>query len=135
MNALYTHFPDIERYGEEIKEGLDPPCFFVKMLNGSQNQELDRRYMRNHFFDIHYFSKDDENTDLNDMAENLYDKLELIEIEGVKYRGTGMNHEIVNRVLHFFVEYNFHVYREKPIVPTMQELDKEVLIDEREQNG
>lgn len=125
MNALYTHFPDIERYGEEIKEGLDPPCFFVKLLNGSQNQELGRRYKRANFFDIHYFSDGDKNEDLNDMAEKLYDKLEIIEIDGIKYRGTGMNHEIVGRVLHFFIEYNFHVYREKPIEPTMQELEQE----------
>lgn len=124
MATLYSHFPNMDIYGEEIKEGLTPPCFFVKMLQTTHRQDLDRRYMRNHFFDIHFFSDGDKNRDLHNMAENLYDVLELIGIDGVLYRGTGMNHEIVDRVLHFFVEYNFNVYKQKPIIPTMQDLEQ-----------
>lgn len=125
FHRLAERFPDIKRYGEEIRQGFEEPCFFVKLLNASQTQELDIRYMRTHSFDIHYFPANDSNEDAHAMAEQLYDALELIEYNGAKYRGIGMNHEIVDGVLHFFVDYNFMVKRVVPDVPAMGSLEQE----------
>lgn len=125
FDRLAERFPDIERYGEEIRQGFKEPCFFVKLLNASQTQELNTRYMRTHSFDIHYFPRKRKNADAHDMAEQLYDALEMIEYNGVKYRGIDMNHEIVNGVLHFFVDYNFHVRRIVPDIPKMENMEQE----------
>jgi len=125
FHRLAEKFPDIKRYGEEIRQGFEEPCFFVKLLTASQTKELNIRYMRTHSFDIHYFPRDNSNEEAHDMAEKLYDVMELIEYNGVKYRGIGMSHEIVDGVLHFFVDYNFHVRRIVPDVPKMESLEQE----------
>jgi len=125
MAALNRQFPTIKIYGEEIVQGFEAPAFFVKLLSAVQTQELGPRYMRMHSFDVHYFPLDDKNEDAHDMAEKLYEVLEVIEYNGVQYRGTNMNHEIVDRVLHFFVDYNVHVRRVVPDVPKMQTMEQE----------
>src|SRR5690606_31329941 len=125
FHRLAEKFPDIKRYGEEIRQGFEEPCFFVKLLTAGQTQELGTRYMRTHSFDIHYFPRDESNADAHAMAEQLYDALEVVEFNGQKYRGTGMNHEIVDGVLHFFVDYNFHVRRIVPDMPRMESLEQE----------
>src|SRR5690606_32894707 len=125
FHQLAERFPDIKRYGEEIRQGFEEPCFFVKLLNASQTQELNTRYMRTHSFDIHYFPQDNSNEEAHDMAEKLYDVMELIEYDGVLYQGREMNHEIVDGVLHFFVDYNFRVKRIVPDVPAMGSLEQE----------
>lgn len=125
MAALNRQFPTIKIYGEEIVQGFEAPAFFVKLLSAVQTQELGPRYMRMHSFDVHYFSLDDKNEDAHDIAEKLYEVLEVIEYNGVQYRGTNMNHEIVDRVLHFFVDYNVHVRRVAPEAPMMQNMEQE----------
>lgn len=125
INQLAEQFPHIERYGEEIRQGFKEPCFFVKLLNASQTQELNTRYMRTHSFDIHYFPQNNSNEEAHDMAEKLYDALELIEYAGVLYQGREMNHEIVDGVLHFFVDYAFRVRREIPEPPKMELMEQE----------
>ena len=125
FHQLAERFPDIRRYGEGIRQGFEEPCFFVKLLNASQTQELNTRYMRTHSFDIHYFPQDNSNEEAHDMAEKLYDVMELIEYDGVLYQGREMNHEIVDGVLHFFVDYNFRVKRIVPDVPAMGSLEQE----------
>ena len=125
MRRLAASFPDVKRYGEEIRQGFEEPCFFVKLLNASQTQELNTRYRRTHSFDIHYFPQDNSNEEAHDMAEKLYDALELIEYDGVQYQGTGMNHEIVDGVLHFFVDYAFRIRRVVTEPPKMGSLEQE----------
>lgn len=125
LRRLGERFPDIKLYGEEIRQGFEEPCFFVKLLNASQTQELNIRYMRTHSFDIHYFPRDNANEEAHDMAEKLYDALEWIEYNGVQYQGTGMNHEIVDGVLHFFVDYAFRVRRVVPEQPIMGLMEQE----------
>lgn len=124
INAvLDANFPGIDIAGEEIEQGLREPCFFVKLLEGAQEQELGRRYRRYHSFDVHYFGTD--NRTMHTTAEKLYDVLETIAIPGGSCRGTGMRHEIVDRVLHFFVDYNFQVWRPAPVDPDMMVLDQQ----------
>lgn len=118
-------YPDFRIYNEEAPQDLDPPAFFVKLLQTEQEQELRIRYWRYHFFDIHYFDPQHSNVSMHDVAEQLYDQLRLIDVDGILARGTSMNHEIVDRVLHFFVDYNIRVKEIEPEVPTMEELDLE----------
>ena len=121
--ALDAAFPDIPILGEEIKQGLAPPCFFVRLLEPAHEQELDRRYMRHHPFVVQYFPVAG-NAEMYDMAEKLTEALQTIEVAGPPVRGTGMRFEIVDGVLHFFVEYNFHVWAPRPDDPLMQTMKK-----------
>lgn len=130
VTVLGEQFPDIEIYGEEIKQGFTEPCFFVKLFPVAQDREFGRRYKRYHAFDIHYFpeSETDANEEMHDMAEQLYACLEYIQVNSSLCRGHGMKHEIVDGVLHFFVNYDFHVLKPVPEVPAMQSLEQEGLV-------
>lgn len=101
-----------EIYSEDVSQGLKEPCFFIKFLNFGQTFRRGNRYYREHFFDVHYFpSTPNKNSEINTVSEQLLDALEYIDVNGDLFRGTKMNHETVNEVLHFFVNYNFHVYK------------------------
>lgn len=127
--ALSELFPTMDIYGEEIPEDFEAPCFFVKLLTMSQDQELNRRYNRSYSFDVQFFPKGHNyNNEAHEMAENLYDALRSITIDGAIYTGTSMNHEIVDRVLHFFVDFNFLVWTEKAPGIKMRTLDQEEML-------
>lgn len=124
--ALSNLFPTMDIYGEEIKQGFEAPCFFVKLLTHAQDQELNRRYKRFYSFDIHFFpAGNDYNREAHEMAEKLYEALKWVGIDGARYKGTGMNHEIVDGTLHFFVDFNFHVMAAKQSDSKMKTLDQE----------
>ena len=121
--ALDAAFPDIPIHDEEIPQELKPPCFFVRLLEPEHTQELGRRFFRYHPFDVHYFAPDRSNTAMYEMAERLTEALQQIQVAGRPVRGTGMRFEIVDDVLHFFVNYDFHVWAPRPDDPAMGSLD------------
>ncbi|MGG4449650.1 phage tail terminator family protein [Brevibacillus porteri] len=127
LKSLAQAFPNIDRFGEEIKEGLTPPCFFVKILAPTQTQELGRRYMREIPLDVHYF--DETNKGRITMAEQLTSLLETIQVNGKPIRGINVYWEIVDDVLHFFITYRMQVWRQKTIQPNMQSLDVEEAVE------
>ncbi|MEJ9220715.1 hypothetical protein P4H46_21340, partial [Paenibacillus glucanolyticus] len=59
------------------------------------------------------------------VASQLLDVLEWVEIDGMKFRGTGMNFEVIDDVLHFFVDYNYHVMRAKAPGIKMNQMKQE----------
>lgn len=123
--TLANSFPEANIYVEEVPQEIQPPAFFVKLIQVEQTQDLGPRHWRYHPFDIHYFSPNKSNVEMQEVAEQLYDLLRWIEIEGKTYKGTNLNHQIVDRVLHFFVDYNFIVRHLEPEIPSMKELDIE----------
>ncbi|WP_276358415.1 phage tail terminator family protein [Cohnella caldifontis] len=123
--ALHAQFPDVDVYVEIPEGGLTGPCFFVKLLSASQTQELNRRYRRVHSFDVQFVAADGSNRAMQETAERLYGVLETIGTDGEGGKGIGMRHEIADRVLHFYVDYRFLVYRPAPDDPAMGTLKRE----------
>ncbi len=124
--ALSDLFPEMDIYGEGIEQDFKAPCFFVKLLTTAQDREMDRRYRRSYSLNLHYFpASADPNEEAHVMAEQLFDKLRQVNIDGEMYRGAGMNHEVVDGVLHFFVDFNFLIYSKKPPGIKMQTLNQE----------
>ncbi|WP_341465521.1 phage tail terminator family protein [Clostridium uliginosum] len=109
---LGREFPNVTVYDEEIKQGFKKPYFFVKILTSNQIKELNRRYKRNVYFDISYFSdKESINLDYFNMADSLYKTLEYVEVDSKKYRTLNMKHEIVDEVLHFMFQLKFNLLK------------------------
>ncbi|MGE6261107.1 phage tail terminator family protein [Heyndrickxia sporothermodurans] len=125
MNTLGKYFSDFEIYGEENPQDFSASCFFVKLLNVDQKQELGNRYRRSYFFDIHFYPEDKKIRTMHEMAEQLYELLEVIDIDQDLQRGIGMKHEIIDDVLHFFVHYNFIVRKVELDESKMQDLNVE----------
>lgn len=120
-------------YTEDVEQGLEEPCFFVFSLKPSSKQLAGNRYERKYPFDIHYFPKsEDSNNEINEVTERLFTALEYISIDSGLIRGTSMNAEIVDNVLHFFINFNMIVKKEIPKDPYMEELElmEEVKVNE-----
>lgn len=112
IEKIHSFFPTYKKYGEEIVQGFQAPCFFIKLFPVENTQVMGRRYTRQHVFNVHYFPVTDyANDEMHDMAERLYEILEYIAPTTALIRGTKMKHEIHDNVLHFFVEYKFDVYK------------------------
>jgi len=111
---------------EQVKQGLKEPCFFIMLLTSNQKQVIGKRYFREHPFDIHYFpSTRDKNTEFLNVVDRLNDALEYITMGDDSLRGTKMYHEVVNDVLHFFVNYDLFVYKEPEVADHMEDLSVE----------
>jgi len=127
IKQLASRDPELPVYDEQVQQGFQEPCFFVLMLNSGQTKEVDRRYRRALLFDVHYFPADtlEKKSECHRVAEQLYEQLEYVEYDGNLYRGQNMRHEVVGDVLHFFVSFDIHLLRKKPIVPKMRTLEQE----------
>lgn len=109
---LNQAFGDTVRiYSENVTQGLTTPCFFISTLNVSQDPMLGTRAFRNNLFDVHYFpAVPNSNSECETVASDLYDAMDNITLlDGDILRGTKMHHEVVEGVLHFFVNYNLFV--------------------------
>lgn len=129
---LDKEFPNTAIYNEEIEQGFEEPCFFIKVLSSGQDKELNIRYKKNISFDIHYFSdKEDVNSDCLDMVDMLYEVLEYIKVNNSLYRSNKMTHEIIDGVLHFMLQFNYNVLKQIEKAPRMNKLKQEVYLNGR----
>lgn len=119
-------------YTEPIKQGLKEPCFFIKLLTLDQTQIIGKRYFRQQPFDIHYFpSAEDKNTEMINMIDSLSDALEYITLsDGDVLHGTKLNGDIVDGVLHFFVNYNIYVHKTEDVADYMENVTVESEVKE-----
>lgn len=119
IKKLDSIFPDIEIYGEEIKQGFKEPCFFVAQINTDHKQELGKRYRRMYSFDVQYFGTN--NQGMESMALMLYEHLEYL--LDYKARAVSMNHQVTGGVLHFLVDYRVMLIKEEEIYYKMETLE------------
>lgn len=113
--AIHEEFGDgYAIYKENIPQNFNEPCFSILHIRGTSDLKLKNRYFRRNLFDIHYFPKDDghEKENMHDVVERLYLCLEHIFVLDNLLRGIKMSPEIVDGVLHFFVNYDFFVKRQ-----------------------
>lgn len=123
--AINSEFGDsYEIYTESVKQDLEGSCFSILCLNPKIDQFLGKRYFRTNQFCIHYFpSSDEPRSECQAVMERLINCLEIITVDGDPVRGNGMNGEIVDGVLSFFVNYDMFVYKEVEAAPTMETVD------------
>ena len=122
-----------EEYGEEyaiytdfVEQDFNEPCFFIHIINSSNERELGNRYKRMYSFDIVYFPKEEHCIDeLCEISEQLYTALENIVIDGDLIAGIGMNHHIQDGTLHFLVDYVLMVKR------TEEEKEKMMVLEQK----
>lgn len=103
---------DCEIYAGEVNQNLQEPCFLITPIAVVMEPQLGNRQNRFHPFDIIYFPKGNSQSEKLSVGESLILELELISLsDGSFLRGTKMHFEIVDDVLHFFVEYNFGAFK------------------------
>jgi hypothetical protein len=119
---LYEAFGDAyEIYTESIEQGFKEPSFFILLLQPEFEQVIGNRYHETLPFDIHYFGPG--YMDAYSKANKLMSEMEYIKLlNGDLLRGTKMKGEVIDGVLHFFVNYNFHVYKVTDPLDKMEDL-------------
>lgn len=121
--AINAHFGDTnEIYCEDIEQDLKAPCFLIVLLEAENERLVGDRYNRKQPFDIHYFPSSNSKIEMYSVKEKLYDALELITFNDGLLLGRNMRGEIVDGVLHFFIDYNFTVIK-KHEADYMKELE------------
>ena len=114
--ALHTEFGNgYEIYQNDVEQGLQEPCFFIAVLKPDLTRLPSGRYLATNPFDIHYFPRSmGDNTELCTAAERMEECLEFITLpSGVMLHGTGMSYQIVDDVLHLFINFDCIVTRSK----------------------
>ena len=114
---------------ENVEQGLEEPCFFIFSLKPSSKQLVGNRYERKYPFDIHFFPDTELvdgistiNNQINEVTERLFTALEYITVDNSLVRGTSINAEKVDDVLHFFINFNMIVKKETEPIETMGSL-------------
>lgn len=107
--ALRSEYPDRQIFDDEVQQGLRPGDFNVILISSSQQQIVGERYRRIPLFDVLYYPKCGRE-DCYKIADTLNLLLEVISLpEGDLLRGTDMNFEIIDGVLHFYVRYTHFI--------------------------
>lgn len=121
---LAAAFEGCKIYQNNVEQGLSTPCFFVALLKPTVKPLAQGRYFRRDPLDVHYFPAEGrDNAEMCRVAEELTECLEYITLPaGSRLRGREMSYELVDGVLHFFVEYDCIVSRVAPPPAEMGEV-------------
>lgn len=129
VNALRTRYPEsgYDVYTESIEQGFTEPCFSILQIGGDAQQYPGNRMLDNQRFDVRYFPTD--GTRKREECRTVADELTFLlrALPGV--RGVGMEWEITDDVLHFFVSYPRFV-REIVDKPVMETLETDIVTGE-----
>lgn len=107
--ALNAAFGDgYEIFQNDVEQGLKEPCFFIAVLKPEVTPMMGTRYIKRNPFDIQYFpTSTGKNAEMIAVAERMMEALDFITLpNGDLLHGTSVSYEIVDNVLHFFVNFN-----------------------------
>lgn len=131
--ALYKEFGEkYQIYDNSVKQGLKEPCFLILPVDSSRNHVIGQRYEQKSSFDIHYFPKTADRSEINDIQERLYGTLEYITVESSLIRGINLEGKDTDGVLHFFVDYDMFLFKKLLEAEKMQKVEINVRKKDKE---
>lgn len=93
----------------EFKEnGAQFPCFYVSLVNSSEDLHVSSLYDRTNDFEILYFLNEEDlpedvRGELHDVGERLYSALEYITVDGQLMRSKKRSYKVTDGVMHFLL--------------------------------
>lgn len=106
----------------EVVEGSSMPCFFVCLQTSTNKKMLGKRYLMEHKFLIQYYSAtNSKNAEILDTIGRLNTALDYVEVNGDLLRGSKKIYENINKILNFYVCFNFYTYRETEVKEAMED--------------
>ncbi len=133
--ALNDAFGDgYKIYQNDVEQGLKEPCFLIAVLRPERAPLPGGRTLMREPLDIHYFPTEPRNSaEMIAAAETMLQALDVIVLpDGDLIRGTSMRYEIVDNVLHFFVNFD-HIILRRRGEPLMETLEVETGTTETEE--
>ncbi len=121
---LYDAFGDgYKIYLNDVQQGLIAPCFLITVVDYSKEPLLDIRSKRILPFDVLFFPNKGK-SQCYEVADQMMNELDMITLlNSDMMHGTEMRAEIVDDVLHFFVNYNFMATVENEPLDSMESID------------
>lgn len=129
-NALRTQYPEnqYDVYTESIEQGFTEPCFAIHQLRADVTTYPNRRTEIVQHFDVRFFPEGERP---REQCRAVAETLTFLLRQLASLRGTGLNWEITDDVLHFFVSYRQFV-RELPEEYRMEVLQLKTGVTETE---
>ena len=129
-NALRTQYPEeqYDVYTEGIEQGFVEPCFAIHQLRADVTPYPNRRTEIVQHFDVRFFPEEERP---REQCRRVAETLTFLLRQLASLRGTGLNWEITDDVLHFFVSYRQFV-RDLPEEYRMENLQLETGVAETE---
>ncbi len=123
--ALRAEFGDgYEIYEEQIRQGLQPPCFYVSCVDSQQNRFMGNVFRAEHRFLVLFFPRgENANRECMEIADRLRYALEVIDCKYGKIRGTGMQAEVRDGLLNFSLTYKMDLRQEAAEIEKMEHLE------------
>lgn len=127
--------PAPKLYKDQVEQGLSKPCFFIKLVNVSQDRIGVNWYKRTLMMQVRYMPSDGSKkyAACREAAEALsgcLDEIDLVvsEDQTLIISSTKMDYKIEDEVLLFYVNYEFKVKKEVQAPPIMGSLDADVFL-------
>ena len=122
--VLVMNYSDVKIYKNKVEQGISLPCFFISQIDTEFEKKARNRFEINYLMNIRYHSNNATRTNLEEIALNLFDILETLNIEGSRpIYGRKLRYEVVDDILQFFVSYKLTVRRDLSTEIKMNELD------------
>lgn len=121
--TLSKEFSESEIYTENVEQGLTEPCFLITLVKPENDHFINNKYKQKHLFSVQYFPLGGR-SEINEVLERLYFVLEEVtDLNGKSFRGSKMNAEPVDNVLHFFVHYDFFAHKVEIMGDPMESIE------------
>ncbi|REK74383.1 phage tail terminator family protein [Paenibacillus paeoniae] len=131
LHLLANHFPLLTVTGETSQITVNPRTMLLELKAMSQTAMLGGYNSRAHSFGITYpepASSDTSIAELHDLAEELYELFQLVEIGGTRYRVSDLKHEVRDGKLHFTMGITIRVKRVEPQAPRMGVIEQKAVM-------
>lgn len=120
--AIFTQFPEANIYTEPVEQGLVEPAFYIHCINVDQSDLIAGRFRQSMPFEVVYFPLNGV-ADINSTLPALLVALKLITLEnGQKLSGYNIKGQVIDDLLHVFVDYDMVVKVVTEPVDNMEEL-------------
>lgn len=120
--VIHGQYPDANIYPEPVEQGLVEPAFYIHCINVDQSDLIARRFRQSMPFEVVYFPLNGA-ADINSTLPVLLVALRLITLEnGQKLSGYNIKGQVIDDLLHVFVDYDMTVKIVTDPVDKMEEL-------------
>ena len=109
-------------YTNNVKQGLQFPCFFIGTLPSNKKKLIGNRYENELNLVIHSMLEKENLEEFNNISDKLYELEYITLLNGDILKGYEMKTEVSDGVLLFFITYKFFTYKEITKTNDMEEI-------------
>ncbi|WP_186327742.1 phage tail terminator family protein [Paenibacillus xylanexedens] len=123
VSTLTKHFPNSPIYPATGNTSSTPDAkgLTYRLLSAQLTRERSDRFVQSHTFEIRWLEADNIPVTL---ADELFEALETIEVEGTLYRATELRWETENDMPRMLVYYTMRTTKMSEPASTMQQLEQ-----------